>query len=441
MAVTGNREPLLSWRRICYGLIGVLSLIFLYNAAHWTRTPGGSSPGPEQFPRPFRTSLLQRFTNVSADNDAIDGLTEAECHEVFPGLYAEIDRVVNYWKEQNHVISASDVEILENQAAVRILIHNNELRVLQSTHASDPLYGAPGRVLGTLHLIQRALDASIAVGEVLPTVEIALNFQDDARPPTTPGDTHTFWTVARHTSKEAHQRLWLMPNFDFWYYGSTGSFRDAKHDALQHDIPFTQKIQKLVWRGNPTFGAELRQGLVDVTQGKDWADVAPVYWNEVPSVAMKVDEFCKYAMTVYTEGVTYSGRLKFLMNCKSLLFVHDLDWSTHYSHLLVKDGPEQNYVAVQRDWSDLESKVRYYLDHPDEAEKVINNFIATFRSRYTTRAALSCYLRGVIRGYASVSFTPEVNYHLKDGSGTRQRGFSYEKFIESPTDDDFEQWE
>ncbi|KAF2173425.1 hypothetical protein M409DRAFT_15710 [Zasmidium cellare ATCC 36951] len=432
MAITGNREPWLSWRRACFLLTGILFLTLLINALPHKasipllRSPGHSSSKP--------TTSSYHFGSAAADNEAIDGLTDAQCAAEFPDLYADIDRAVAYWKQKSHTITAKDIEISHSRAAIRILIHENELRILESKQSVDPMRAAPDRALGVLHLIQRALDASMAAGERLPTVEVVLNFQDDADP----GESHSFWTFARHVTKETHQRLWLMPNFDFWYYEHTGTFIDAKRDAMQRDAAFTSKIPQIVWRGNPDFNPELRGSLISVSKGKDWADIASVH--EIESW-FDVDEFCKYAMTVYTEGVTYSGRLKFLMNCQSLLFAHEPAYETHYSHLLVKEGPQQNYVFVKRDWSDLEDKVIWYLEHPDEAEKVIANSLETFRSRYITRAATSCYIRRLIQGYGEVAWTPDVHVPMKDGEGVRLRGYGYEKFMDKPADANFEEME
>ncbi|KAK4497815.1 hypothetical protein PRZ48_010469 [Zasmidium cellare] len=433
MAVTGNRESWLSWRRGCFLLIGILVLTFLFSAApHKASIPLLQGPGHSSS-KPA-TSPSFSFGTATADNEAIDGLTDAQCAAEFPDLFADIDRAVAYWNGKSHTITDKETDISDSRAAIRILIHENELRILESKQSVDRMKAAPDRALGTLHLIQRALDASMAAGERLPTVEVTLNFQDGVDP----GETHSFWTFARHVEKESHQRLWLMPNFDFWYYEHTGTFSDAKRDAMQRDAAFTSKIQQAVWRGNPDFNPELRGALVEVARGKDWADVGSVHEVER---WMTVDEFCKYAMTIHTEGVTYSGRLKFLMNCQSLLIVHELDYETHYSHLLVKEGPEQNYVSVKRDWSDLEAKVTWYLDHPQEAEKIIANSLETFRSRYTTRAATSCYIRRLIQSYGEVAWTPETHVPMKDGEGVRLRGYAYEKFMDRPEDADFEEME
>ncbi|PPJ58846.1 hypothetical protein CBER1_09259 [Cercospora berteroae] len=135
---------------------------------------------------------------------------------------------------------------------------------------------------------------------------------------------------------------------------------------------------------------------------------------------LTVDQFCAYRYAIHTEGISYSGRLSFLLNCDSLPIVHDLIWTTHYYHLLVPSGPKQNYIPAKRDWSDLEEKVQYYIDHPDEADLIRKNSIKTFRGKYRTRAATSCYFRKLIREYAKISFTPEVHdkWPVREGDGS-----------------------
>lgn len=430
MTVTGNREPLISWRRLCFFLGALLFLVVVINSLPRTRQDNLETSGP--------AALAYNFGNASADNEVVDGLTDRQCTETFPELYQDIDRAVAHWKRIGHTINAADVDITDAKTCMRILIHRNELRILESKHAVDPMGSSPDRALGVLHLFQRALDASMAAGEELPTVEIALNFEDDADQLGSAGDTKTFFAAARTLGKESHERIWLMPNFDFWYYKPTGSFSDAKRDAMQHDGAFANKIPQIVWRGNPSFNPDIRGGLIDATKGKDWANVASVSASEN---WMSVDDFCKYAMTVYTEGVTYSGRLKFLMNCESLLFSHEPKYETHYSHLLKREGAEQNFVSVKRDWSDLEQKVQHFLQNPEQAESVIANSLATFRSRYTTRAATSCYIRRLIKRYGEVSFRPETTVPTKDNNRVKLRGYAYEKFMDKPADLNFERLE
>ncbi len=97
-----------------------------------------------------------------------------------------------------------------------------------------------------------------------------------------------------------------------------------------------------------------------------------------------IEDFCRYKYVLYTDGVTYSGRLPFLQMCGSVLrpvFSRDLvptgrempegvrnAWPTRY-------GPDDaNVVFVAPDWSGLENIVlwlgasRCCGGHREEAE-------------------------------------------------------------------------
>jgi spore maturation protein CgeB len=46
--------------------------------------------------------------------------------------------------------------------------------------------------------------------------------------------------------------------------------------------------------------------------------------------------------------------------------------------------PNVHYVLIRDDYSDLESRLRYYIEHPDEAQQIIDNahqYIEQFRNR------------------------------------------------------------
>jgi hypothetical protein len=131
-------------------------------------------------------------------------------------------------------------------------------------------------------------------------------------------------------------------------------------------------------------------------------------------------------------GHSYSGRAKYLLNCKSVSVVHTPEWVEPHTHLFVKEGPEQNIVAVERDWSDLESKMNYYLKHPKEAKKIAENSARIFRDRYLTPAAQACYWRKLFNAWASVSFEPEFYTSVKGHDGKmrkRVRGTTFETYV------------
>lgn len=229
-----------------------------------------------------------------------------------------------------------------------------------------------------------------------------------------------------------------MPDFQFFASPPyAGSFTEMQGRAQAHDGLLGEKIAKAVWRGRTGTNKDVREPLIEATKGRDWADVVETGFGDVEDAPNRIsmDNLCKYMFVVHTEGRSWSGRLKYLLNCDSVPIVHKLHWTTEYYSLLKPDGPEQNHIQVERDWSDLERKVKYYLDNPEEAQRIANNAKATVRSRNTSPAAEACYWRNLIRGYRKVAFEPEpyenvtVTISGRDEEQQHLRGWSLEQFL------------
>lgn len=283
------------------------------------------------------------------------------------------------------------------------------------------------RGLATLLAINRAITTS---PEPLPNIEFTFNVDD--RLPNIPQ-----WALARNISDK---RTWLMPDFAFWSWPETkvGSYSEVQEKALQMedgvDNPtgkawtWAEKIPKMLWRG-ATMGLPLREVLIEITAGKPWADVKALDWHDEGSMTADLktmDEHCQYRYLINTAGNSYSGRLKYLQNCRSLILMHEDEWVTHHTHLMKHDGPEQNYVKVRRDFADLEETMLALQRDDEMAQQIAGNNVRAMRERYLTPAAEVCYWRRLIRSWASISFEPEF---WKTENGTRKwRGLPIESY-------------
>jgi hypothetical protein len=115
---------------------------------------------------------------------------------------------------------------------------------------------------------------------------------------------------------------------------------------------------------------------------------------------------------------------------------HKLQWIQHHHYLLLSNGTEQNFVEVERDFSDLESTMDHLLAHPEEAKRIADNSVKTFRERYLTPAAEACYWRALFREWASISFEPDLyekeeSFSMGTGQALksrRRRGIRFESF-------------
>lgn len=87
-------------------------------------------------------------------------------------------------------------------------------------------------------------------------------------------------------------------------------------------------------------------------------------------------------------------------------------------------GPHQNYVEVERDFTDLPKTMDWLLQNPGKAEQIANNNVKTFRERYLTQAAEACYWRMLWDGWAKATSN-------STGSSVPvyKRGLPYESFL------------
>ncbi|KAF9636660.1 putative duf821 domain-containing protein [Lasiodiplodia theobromae] len=310
----------------------------------------------------------------------------------FPKLYTEINRAHDHFGPSS--IKQDQVKIYRERkpwahAQIHVLIHTGQLYII------DYMQGASNVARGYAGLssLYRAL---IAVDDptTIPNVEFILDIEDtpvlDA-----PAD-RIVWAWNRPMK---NLNTWVAPDFDGWAVSSYISFRDR----LRHiEEPFALKIPKAAWRGNINNGVrEALMAVVNNTSSDGWADVATMKGHR-----LHMAEFCKYMFAIHTEGIAWSGRLRYLQNCESVAV---------------------NYIAVRNDFSDLEEKIKHYLARPALAERIAKTSAATFRDRYLTPAAEACYWRRMVRSWADCqAFKPEQyeDVHQADGT-TIKDGFLY----------------
>jgi hypothetical protein len=234
-----------------------------------------------------------------------------------------------------------------------------------------------------------------------------------------------------------------MPDFGYWSWpevDTVGEYKDVRRRifAKEEGLPFSDKKKQLLWRGSVSANPEIRKALLDTVGGKSWANVKEISWadsrfqpnsksNPSDNEVLPIEDHCTYAFLVHTEGRSFSGRGKYLLNCKSVFITHKLTWLEAHHSALVSSGPDANYVEVDRDWSDLERKVEFLLDNPQSAERIAENSVKTLRDRYLTPAAESCYWRALVRKYGEVSqFAPILE---KGRTGEKTRGSRFESWV------------
>jgi hypothetical protein len=76
-------------------------------------------------------------------------------------------------------------------------------------------------------------------------------------------------------------------------------------------------------------------------------------------------------------------------------------------------------VVVERNFNNLDSKMKFLLLQSEVARRTTENSLAAFRDRYLAPAAQACYWRQLFWAWVSVSFEPEF-YEEAEVEGIEQ---------------------
>ncbi|KAF2967789.1 hypothetical protein GQX73_g5742 [Xylaria multiplex] len=408
-----SRNQSVRARRLWISLASFL-LLYLCHLARSRHTQSALTTSP-------RSSDLFQFLNLS----------EKQCRATFPDLTRDLDATV--------ALGPFTLKRVQGTGPLQARIKDGQLYIIHSGDTADLSPELIQARQAALYQIHRAL---ITSPEKLPDTIFSLNIRDQPY--------GTAWSYARPAyaapaaATPPLTRAFLMPHFAFWnwplpFIGSI-SRAGAAISQIEASLAFAQKDARVVWRGSARFnGAHnptLRQDLLRATAGAAWADVRALESYEGNATA--VEDFCRYKYVLYTDGVTYSGRLAFLQMCGSVLLAPPLAWRQLTTHLLrpvfssdllagkgtfiptdpkgwggksedmrrawpAHDPEDANAVFVAPDWSDLEATVAWLEEHPGVAEGIAKRQRDLFVGKgYTSPAMETCYWRALIRGWSQV---------------------------------------
>ena len=101
---------------------------------------------------------------------------------------------------------------------------------------------------------------------------------------------------------------------------------------------------------------------------------------------MTIGEHLEFKFILALEGNDVASNLKWIMSSNSLAVMPRPTCETWFMEGTLVGGV--HYVEIRPDFSDLEEKMRYYIENPDEARKIIENaheYVAQFRDKKRER--------------------------------------------------------
>ena len=164
---------------------------------------------------------------------------------------------------------------------------------------------------------------------------------------------------------------------------------------LNDSIPFTEKRDMAIFRGDVR-NKENRIRFMQRWFGSSVCDAGdttpevvadrlglPAEWRRKP---IPIKEHLQYKFIVALEGNDVASNLKWIMSSNSLAIMPRPKYETWFMEGRLIPG--FHYVEVADDFSDLEEKIRYYTEHPHEAEMILKHaheFVAQFRNKRLER--------------------------------------------------------
>lgn len=175
-----------------------------------------------------------------------------------------------------------------------------------------------------------------------------------------------------------------------------------RHFTIMKDkLPFDRKLDKIIFRGDindkPARISFMEKyfdhplcdcGIINPT------DIYPKEWEK----PVTIWDHLRYKFILALEGNDVASNLKWIFSSNSVAVMPRPTYETWFMEGRLI--PEYHYIEIKRDHSDLAQKLEYYIDHPEEADRIsqnANQYIAQFlnpeRERLISLAVLDKYFK------------------------------------------------
>lgn len=165
-----------------------------------------------------------------------------------------------------------------------------------------------------------------------------------------------------------------------------------KLDKVRHFIfvndkkSFAFKKNKVIFRGKVK-GKSSRKEFMEMYFHHPMCDLGDVSKNttdpeEWQTEKKTIREHLDYKFVMALEGNDVASNLKWVMSSNSIAVMPRPTCETWFMEGTLV--PDYHYIEIKPDFSDLEERLHYYIDHMDEAQKIIKHaheYIAQFKNR------------------------------------------------------------
>ena len=159
----------------------------------------------------------------------------------------------------------------------------------------------------------------------------------------------------------------------------------VRHFVFVNDkIPFRKKMNKVIFRGK-IHGKPIRYRLLEMYFNHPMCDLGDVGHHpddpkEWQKEKLRIFDHLSYKFILALEGNDVASNLKWIMSSNSIAVMPRPTCETWFMEGRLI--PNYHYIEIKEDLSDLEERLRYYIEHEDEALSIIRHaheYVAQFR--------------------------------------------------------------
>ena len=150
--------------------------------------------------------------------------------------------------------------------------------------------------------------------------------------------------------------------------------------------PFRKKKNQLVWRGNIWSYQPQRVDFLKKHFENPLCNIGHVNNADMNTAwhveKLTIHEQLQYKFILSIEGNDVATNLKWVMSSNSIAVMPTPRFETWFMEGTLK--PDYHYIHIKDDYSDLNEKLEYYIQHPEKAEEIrknANNYVNQFKDK------------------------------------------------------------
>ena len=154
----------------------------------------------------------------------------------------------------------------------------------------------------------------------------------------------------------------------------------------KHSNEFDHKINKLIGITAITKKHKKRIDFFKIYFNNHLCDLGAINKNtpypEWLKNKISIEDHLKYKFIMCVEGVDVATNLKWVMSSNSIAVMPRPKIESWFMEN--KLIPEKHYIEIKEDYSDLESKIKYYIKNPEKCKSIIknaNDYVIQFKNK------------------------------------------------------------